>query len=213
LDDFEAMTGVRPISVTSMNGLGTKSARVSFNGCSYLEIIGPDDKQASTDLSEKLEKLADGEMVPIHYGVRSSTSDARSASWKEDLGLKVDKITMVAADQGMPWKWDLYILEGHEFGGLVPNFVYWPGFHACGKLPIVGTLEGVAVRAPAGNLVHKLLAGIDGVDVEVSDETCLGFTFSTDKGLHSFSSEEPMGVTFPAEGGLPVKTFEPSSKD
>ena len=206
LDTFEAATGVRPVSVTTMNGLGTKSARVAFNGCAYLEIIGPDAKQSPTELSQKLEKIPDGEMVPIHYGVRSTTSEDRKSGWKADMGLRVDKITMVCADQeGMPWKWDLYILEGHEYGGLVPNFVHWPDVHAASKLPIVGNLEGVAIRAPSDNIVHKLLAGIDGVDVEISDETCLGFTFSSDKGLHSYSSEEPIGVTFPQEGGLPVE--------
>jgi hypothetical protein len=204
LKDFEAMTGVRPVAVTSMNGLGTKSARVSFNGCAYLEILGPDAKQAPTELSEKLEKIAAGEMVPIHYGIRSTTCKDRKADWK-DQGLQVDMITMVSTDQGMPWKWDLYILEGHEYGGLIPSFLYWPELHACAKLPVVGNLEGVAIRAPADNVVHKLLAGIDGVDVEVSDDTCLGFTFTSEKGLHSYSSAEPIGVSFPQEGGLPVK--------
>ena len=60
--------------VISMNGLGTKSARVSFEGCSYLEIIAPDPKQPSTPLANALAQLETGEMVPLHYAVRKSNA-------------------------------------------------------------------------------------------------------------------------------------------
>lgn len=206
LNDFEAMTGVRPVAVTSMNGLGTKSARVSFDGCTYLEIIGPDPKQTPTELADKLADIEAGKMVPIHYGIRSSESEERKSSvWTDELGLQVDKITMVAADQGMPWTWDLYILEGHENAGLVPNFLHWPGMHPCGKLPIVGSLDSVTVRVPFGNMVHKLVAGMDGIEAMTDETTGLEFTFTSEKGTHSFSSSEPIGIVFPKEGGLTVE--------
>ena len=115
---------------------------------------------------------------------------------------------MVATDQGLPWVWDLYILEGHDNPtGIVPNFLHWPGMHPCRKLPIVGSLENVTVRAPAGNMVQKLLSGMDGIEVDsTSDVSSLEFTFTSEKGSHSFSSSDPIGIFFPKEGGLPVKT-------
>jgi hypothetical protein len=41
------------------------------------------------------------------------------------LGFGCDKVTMVAVDRGMPWEWDLIVLEGHNDGGIVPFFVDW----------------------------------------------------------------------------------------
>ena len=208
MKDLEAMTGVKPIGVTSMNGLGIKSAQVAFENCAYLEIVGPDSNQASTPLSENLENLEEGKIVPIHYAVRSTTCKSRKESdWSK---FSVDKITMVGRDQGMPWNWDLHILEGHEEGGLVPKFMQWPDDkHPAAKLPIVGSLDWVGVRAPSDSSVHKLLDGISGISVE-SGDTLLEVTFTSSKGTHTFSSTEPFGVSFPKEGGLKLK--EPSFK-
>lgn len=113
VDDFEKLTGTRPVWVTSMNGAGTKSARVGFEECAYLEIIGPDPKQPDTDFSKALSKLPAGELVPCHYAVRLEKSkdlDVRMG-WKK-LGLECDQITMVAKDRGMPWLWDMYFMKG-----------------------------------------------------------------------------------------------------
>ena len=206
--DLEAMTGIKPIGVTSMNGLGTKKAQVAFENCAYLEIIGPDPKQASTPLSEKLQNFEEGKIAPIHFAVRSTRCKSRKESdWSK---FDVDKITMVARDQGMPWNWDLYILAGHEEAGLIPHFVQWSDEkHPAAKLPIVGSLDWVGVRAPSDSSVHKLLDGISGVAVE-SGDALLEVTFTSSKGTHTFSSTEPIGVTFPKEGGLKLK--EPTYK-
>ena len=53
-----------------MNGAGTKSARVAFEECAYLEIIGPDAKQTETPLKKAVSEIPEGELVPIHYAVR-----------------------------------------------------------------------------------------------------------------------------------------------
>lgn len=113
VDDFEKMTGVRPVWVTSMNGAGTKSARIAFEECAYLEIIGPDAKQPDTAFSMALAALPAGELVPCHYAIRLEKSkelDVRM-EWKK-IGLQYDQITMVAKDKGMPWLWDMYFMKG-----------------------------------------------------------------------------------------------------
>ena len=114
VDDFEKMTGVRPVWVTSMNGAGTKSARIGFEECAYLEIIGPDPKQEDTPFSKALAELPAGEMVPIHYAVRLEKSKDLEVrrEWSK-MGLEYDQITMVAKDKGMPWLWDMYFIKGN----------------------------------------------------------------------------------------------------
>lgn len=196
VEDFEKLTGVRPVMVVSHNGCGTKSARVAFQQCAFLEFLGPDPKQPSTPLSEKLALLPDGELVPVHYAVRNSKCDDLKSTWS-DLGFETDNVTMVAKDRGMPWKWSLYFFEGHEDGGLVPFFADWgDAHHAAGRLPIVGELDSVNVRGPSDNRLHKLLAGVNDMNVE-SGENYFECTFTSPKGTHTFSASSLIGISFP----------------
>lgn len=197
VEDFAEMTGVKPMSVVSIKGVGTKSARVAFElGATFLEIIGPDPNQeVKTTLAQALTDLPTDGMVPLHYAVRSSETIEKK-SWTE-LKLKCDCVTMISHDQGNAWKWDMNILEGHEDRGLVPFFVNWgDAHHASGKLPIVGDIKTVKVQAPETSPVHKLLSGISGIDVSEGDNL-LEFTFTSPKGEHTFSCSDPFGVEFP----------------
>jgi len=205
VDDFEALTGVRPVWVTSMNGAGTKSARVAFESCAYLELIGPDPKQTDTEFSSALAKLPAGELVPCHYAVRLEKSHDLNVrnEWKK-MGLEYDQITMIAKDRGMPWLWDMYFIKGD---GLTPFLTDWKNhdsLHASAKLPICGTLESVSVSAPEGHIVHKLLDSPIGLDLSTGSEK-LTFVINSPKGTHSFSCSDPIGISFPSEGGVEVK--------
>ena len=113
MDQFEAMTGVRPCIATSMNGAGTKSARVAFEECAYLEIIGPDAKQTETPLKKAVSEIPEGELVPIHYAVRFEKAKELEVrmEWKK-MGMEYDQITMVSKDRGMPWLWDMFFIKG-----------------------------------------------------------------------------------------------------
>jgi hypothetical protein len=198
VDDFEKLTGVRPAWVTSMNGLGTKSARVAFEECAYLEIIGPDPKQSlETDFKKALAALPAGEMTPIHYSVRFEKSKDLSLrrEWKEK-GLEYDQITMVAKDKGMPWFWDMYFIKGD---GLVPFLTDWfahDAIHASSKLPICGTIKSVSVSAPADHHVHKILDSPSNMDLSMGSGK-LEFTISTKNGDHTFTSSDPHGNYVP----------------
>jgi len=206
LEDFESLTGAKPVMVVSLNGLGTKSARIAFNSCSFLEIIGPDPKQSSRPLGDKLGAIPEGKMIPIHYAVRHRKAPQMKESEFAEMGFpECDQVTMVAKDRGLPWTWDLVFMEGHEDAGLVPYFVNWrDSHHASGRLPVVGDLKTVVVRAPSDNAIHKLLANVEGVETE-DGENFVKFQFTSPKGTHTFSGSSLIGVSFPTEGGLPVK--------
>lgn len=208
MQDFESMTGIKPIGITSMNGLGTASARVAFDdaSCAYLELVGPDLKQTPTALAEKLMNLPEGTFMPMHYAVRRFDCADLSDGWKKDY--QVDKVTMVGRDQGTAWLWDLYMLENEAtVAGLIPMFVDWRADdkHPAAKLPLLTSLDKVTVRLP--DAVAPLLNGVDGdlLDVAASDEPLLEVTFTSPKGTHTFSSLQPIGFSFPQEGGLEVK--------
>jgi hypothetical protein len=196
-DDFEELTGTRPVMVVSLNGMGTKSARVAFQQPCFLEIIGPDPKQGFKHLGAKLKDIPPGEFIPFHYAVRAKNSAQRKKTMWKELGLGCDNVTMVAKDRGLPWKWDMYILEGHDAGGIFPFFCDWKdAHHASGRLPIVGDLVKVTASAPDDCLVHKVLEDIDNVSLETGSYK-LEIEFTSSTGSQKFSVENPIGITFP----------------
>ena len=197
LVSFEQETGVRPLMVVSHKGLGTKSARVAFEQCAFLEIIGPDSEQGSYPLAEKLSKIPEGQLVPIHYAVRNSKSkEYKNTTWK-DMGLECDEVTMIAKDKGMPWQWNMFFMEGHHDAGLMPFFIDWgESHHAAGRLPIVGTLSGVKVSGPPSSKLHQLLAKVDGIDAETGSNH-FEITFDCKNGKKTYSGSNLMGIAFP----------------
>lgn len=193
--EFEKMTGMKPVMVVSLKGVGTKSARIAFEDCSFLEIIGPDPKQKAMPLSTQLSKITPGKLVPLHYAVRDS--EARANKPWVDVGLSCDRVTMLAVDRNDSWKWDMSILGGHDKGGLVPYFVDWgDAHHASGRLPILGSLDRVLVQSSSGSPIHDLLSDIDGVDVREGDDL-LEFVITSPKGKLTFSTAMPLGISFP----------------
>lgn len=201
--DFEKLSGVKPLGITRVNGLGVAHARVAFeDGCAFLEILGPDEKQGTTELKEKLENLPEGEYVPVHYAVRS----AAALKAVEELKLSTDKVTLVDKDQGMPVLYDYCIVEGHDDIGLVPNYVTWKSEqgHPAGKLPIVGNLDSVQVTLCDPNPAHKIFDhAVEKVEVELGDEPKLAFNITTTDGKPlNFSATKPVGYSFPKLGGL-----------
>jgi catechol 2,3-dioxygenase-like lactoylglutathione lyase family enzyme len=206
IEDFEQMTGVRPFVVVSHHGLGTKSARVSFDNASFLEILGPDPKQSATPFSTKLSQIEAGRMIPVHYAVRNSEATTRlKKEFLPDLGFTVDHVTMVAKDNFKPWLWDVVFLQNHSEGGILPYFIQWRALHASERLPVVGTIDKVVVRAPSDSKLHKVLSDpVEGLEVERGEEH-FEISFTSDKGTHTFSTSSPMGIVFPEEGGLPIR--------
>lgn len=196
IEDFEKLTGVKPVFVVSLNGMGTKSARVTFQEPIFLELIAPDPKQATQHMGSKLAGIPPGKFVPLHYAVRSTGLEERKKAWKE-IGLGCDMVTMVAKDRGMPWNWDMWIIQEHTEGGLIPYFCDWKGgTHASGRLPILGNFGKVTVTAPSSSPIHKLLDGFGNINVETGPEK-FEFEFTSPTGSHSFSADSMIGITFP----------------
>jgi hypothetical protein len=91
----------------------------------------------------------------------------------------------------------MFMLGDHTEKGMIPFFIDWgEAPHAAGKLPIVGSKGTLKVTAPEESHVHKLLDGIEGVEVSTGD-TMLEYTFTSAKGTHTFSTDDPLGISFP----------------
>jgi len=201
---FKEMSSVEPCIATKMRGSGVTTARCAFEECAFVEIIAPDPNQDENEFTKKLKAIPEGELVPIHYAVRSQEAKEleKRREWKDKHGMECDQITMVSKDRGMPWFWDMYIIKGDGLVPFLTDYAAHDSKHPCSKLPICGTLGKVTVSAPDDHCVHKLLK--DAVNVNLSSGSPkLEFTIACKNGAsHTFSSSDPCGVSFPETGGI-----------
>jgi hypothetical protein len=195
---FEKMTGISPVIAGSINGLGIKSARISFNDSSYIEIIAPDPKQAGP-IGQLLKSKGITELTPFHFAIRSSKTEQLKDEVKK-FGYVPDHISMFGGQKdGVPRKWEMLYLYGHKIGGICPFFINWANSeHPCVSLPVVGKLKKFTIRAPEDDPVHKLLehVAIKGFNIETG-KTKLSFQFSSPEGTVKFATSKAVGFKFP----------------
>lgn len=196
--EFEKMTGVGPRVAATIKGLGIKSARISFNDASYIEIIAPDPKEPGP-IGNLLKSRKLSELTPFHFAIRTSKAE-QLKSEVDRFGYIPDHITMFGAKKdGTPRKWELLYLYGHGLGGICPFFINWSNTdHPCAKLPVVGKLKKFTIRAPDDDPVHALLEHINvqGINIEVGKPK-LSFQFNSPEGTIKFSASKATGFKFP----------------
>jgi Glyoxalase-like domain len=198
MEQFEKMTGIGAVVAGSINGLGIKCSRISFNDSSYIEIIAPDPK-SSGPIGQLLKSKGITELTPFHFAIRSSKVETLKDEVKK-FGYVPDHITMFGGHKdGTPMKWEMLYLYGHSLGGICPFFINWSNTdHPCAKLPVVGKLKKFTIRAPENDPVHKLLehVTIKGFNVEVG-KSKLSFQFSSPEGTIKFATSKAVGFKFP----------------
>ena len=104
--EFEQMTGTKPIIAGTINGLGIRCARVSFNDSSYLEIIAPDHKKIGP-IGTLIKAKEIKHLTPFAFAIRSN----RAEDLKQEVqkfGYTPDHITMFGGSrEGEPMKWEV----------------------------------------------------------------------------------------------------------
>jgi hypothetical protein len=198
MQEFEKATGIGAVIAGSINGLGIKTARISFNDSSYLEIIAPDPKSAGP-IGQLLKSKGLTCLTPFHYAIRTSRCEDLKDEVKK-FKYVPDHITMFGGEKdGTPRKWELLFLYGHKIGGTCPYFVHWANSpHPCAKLPVVGKLKKFTVRAPEDDPVHSLLEHVNvrGLNLEVGKPK-LSFQFSSPEGTVKYATTKAVGYKFP----------------
>jgi hypothetical protein len=198
MTSFEHMTGVRPTTVGGLTGLGTKGFRVRLDNNSYLEVIGPNEKNPGP-LGVKLAELEEGVFVPFHFAIRESElSDMKDDFIPNDLGFESDHIAMSGKNkEGEVRKWEMLFMQGHFFGGVIPYYVDWGEcVHPTASLPDVGSLKSFKVTAPTGAKVLQVVKNVKNIAVE-EGEPALEICISTARGTITFSGSNPIGIKFP----------------
>lgn len=214
VEQFKQMTGglLKPSLMCTLRGVGTKSVRYHMGNKTFLEIIGPDDKQGSDpqSIGRGLLDIPDGTLVPYHYAVRNKPDQI---DIPESLGWERDNLVMIHAapddfdeDNGDVGMWDFVLLYGHGLGGVLPSFVNWREnkHHPTARLdpPQGGAkIQSVKVQAPAGNYVHDLMRPVQGVTMSKGSTPTLTISIVTPKGeVVSFSTSNPQGIQMPGFG-------------
>lgn len=198
LVEFQEKTGIEPAVAGSIKGLGIKTARVSFEGNSFLEIIAPDPEKGGP-IGNLLRASGLSGLVPFHWAIRNEKTGDLTGPFKQ-LGYTPDCISMFGAKQdGTPRKWELLYLYGHKMKGICPFFINWDNSdHPCETAPIVGDLIHVNITAPGDDLIHKLIeeTGSSGFSLEPGSPS-FEVKFDSPEGEVTFSANKMIGFRFP----------------
>ena len=198
LEEFTEKTGVAPKIAGAIKGLGIKTARVSFEGSSYLEIIAPDPK-AGGPIGNLLKASGLTGLKPFHWAIRNSKAEPLKDEVNK-FGYTPDHISMFGAkEDGTPRKWEMLYLYGHRMGGITPFYINWANSdHPCETMPIVGDLIGVKVSAPESDPIHKLIAHTEsgGFSLEEGDPS-FEVKFDSPEGEITFSATKMVRFRFP----------------
>lgn len=198
LEEFTEKTGVAPKIAGAIKGLGIKTARVSFEGSSYLEIIAPDPKSGGP-IGNLLKATGIKGLKPFHWAIRSSKAEPLKDEVNK-FGYTPDHISMFGAkEDGTPRKWEMLYLYGHKMGGICPFYINWANSdHPCETMPIVGDLIHVKVSAPEDDPVHKLIdhTGSEGFTL-VEGSPAFEVRFDSPEGEVSFGATKMTGFRFP----------------
>ena len=196
--EFQEKTGVEPRISGSIKGLGIKTARVSFEGSSFLEISAPDPENGGP-IGNLLRASGLTGLKPFHWAIRNSKAGTLQKECKQ-IGYTPDCISMFGArEDGTPRKWEMLYLYGHKLRGMCPFFINWDNSdHPCETMPIVGDLIHVKVSAPADDKVHKLIETTESSGFELT-EGSPNFEIKLDspEGEVTFSATKMIGYRFP----------------
>ncbi|KAG7350729.1 glyoxalase-like protein [Nitzschia inconspicua] len=202
---FEEMTGLKPTKIGALRGAGSKSARVRLDKNTFVEIIGPDDKNPSEGMGPTLSAMPKGKLVPFHYAIRQEKEKVvipESENWDRDEVVMVHADPDAFDESGEVAKWDFLLLYKHGIGGAVPAFVNWREnkFHPTCRLPKTsGRISYVQVQAPSGHYVHELLDRAEGITLHYGEPE-LVVSLDTPRGEITFSASNPKGVVMPGFG-------------
>lgn len=130
--EFEQMTGTKPIVAGTINGLGIRCARVSFNDSSYLEIIAPDHKKIGP-IGTLLKTKDVKHLTPFAFAIRTNRA--------EELKKEVEKFTYIpdhitmfgGSKEGEPMKWEVRSFHVLLFRTVTLTFTHScpPTYHCC----------------------------------------------------------------------------------
>ena len=138
--EFEQMTGTKPIVAGTINGLGIRCARVSFNDSSYLEIIAPDHKKIGP-IGTLLKTKDVKHLTPFAFAVRTNRAEELKKE-VEKFAYIPDHITMFGGSkEGEPMKWEV------RFSKSIASVLTTSHSQLCAHVPFLLVAASIFVRS------------------------------------------------------------------
>lgn len=164
--EIERSWGVELATGGSHAGFGTANALISFGGCSYFELVGPDPDQ---------------DVEPELFGVSRLTAPklVTFAATVTDIDRSVEALRKVGHDPGEPIAMTRLLPMGGALswrltppptgdGGTIPFLIDWgTSPHPSATLPGGITLESFAISHPDPDRLRAIHAAL-GLDLSVS---------------------------------------------
>lgn len=200
--EFYKKTGVEPIKVGHINGMGIVKARVAFEGSSFLEIIAPDpNPERPGPIGELLKSCGLTKLVPFHWAIRKVDAQDLCSKVKR-MGYAPDFIQMKGPNKdGECKQWETLYLYDNTLNGMCPFFIDWCTFdHPCDSetMPVVGNLIDVTISAPKDDKLHELFqeTKAEGFTLEIGSSH-FEVKFDSPKGEISFVADSMIGFKIP----------------
>lgn len=185
IDDLEQRLGVRASKGGSHVGLGTRNALISFKDESYLELIGPDEKQdePSSPRPFGIDSLSAARLVA--WAAKESDLEkrieiARAGDFEVGRVLSMSRVT--PSGERLEWRLTIRATPGGE--GLVPFLIDWgnsphPSSGAAKGCHLIG-LRGEHPDPGSVDLQLTVLGA--SLPVSKADEVALVATLDTPRG-------------------------------
>jgi hypothetical protein len=194
VDDFERVTGVRPIAGGEHPAFGTVNALVSLSDGTFFELIGPGPGVEGNNLGGQIAEL--GEPRLIAFALASSeldvVADRVRAGGFEAQGPVPGRRT---TPEGGELEWRMLLIGGHDFGDFVPFLIDWGDSpHPATTSPTGLSVERFEVRHPEAGVLRQIYRDLLGADVETvqADHAMLDLVMDTPKGRVAFRGDGPM---------------------
>ena len=182
--EAERLFGVAPAPGGVHPGLGTQNALLSLGERYYLEIIAPDPKQdLNGTFGERLAGLGGCGLITWAAAAPGLAVLAERAAALE-ITARGPTATERRTPDGDLLRWELLVLGGHRFPGLVPFFIDWLETpHPATTNPVAGQYRGLEIRTPDAAALNEIFAGLgiamsakqaDAVDLTAIIETANG---------------------------------------
>jgi hypothetical protein len=194
VDDFERVTGVRPVAGGEHPAFGTANALVSLSDGCYFEIFGPGPGVEGNNLGGQL--AMQGERRLIAFALASSKLDVvaervREGGFEAQGPIPGSRTT----PDGDELDWQMLLIGGHDYGAFVPFLIDWGDSpHPATTSPTGISVERFEVHHPDAGVLGQIYRDLLGAEVETvhADHSMLDLVLDTPKGRVAFRGEGPL---------------------
>ena len=179
VSEIREIFSTEPVPGGSHPGLGTRNALLGLERQQYFEVLAPDPNQSQfRSFGRWMEGVSASGL--LSWAGRSSNLEALAEAAARSDGLEPGKIESMSRRRpdGSSLSWKLMMVDGHDFGRLVPFFIEWADFHPSQSLQPVASLESMQLSTPNPRALEGILKtlGMQSASIHLVEAEVPGLT-------------------------------------